>query len=182
MSEVSYLNIILDLMIKHANIIIALFTAIAGVSAAFAARATWKYTKETKKIANASENSAKETEKIVMAQIINQIRDSFSSPEMSVAIKSLTDLKKEIGVHYPSNITLAKMIDEHRRNYVHLFHKLKILIDSNCISQDFIKKIIYSDEIDLLLNIVEPLEKEKNPKYDKSTFDTFRNIFKREDS
>jgi hypothetical protein len=180
--EVSFLNLILNFMIKQANIIIAIFTAIAAVSAAVSARATWKYTRETEKIAKSAENSAKETEKIVMAQIINQIRDSFSSPEMSIAMNSLKDLKSDNGVHYPSNITLANMIDEHRRIYSHLFHKLKILLDSNCISEDFINKIIYQDEVYLLLNIVEPLEQEKNPDYNKSTFETFRKIFERKDS
>lgn len=138
--------------------------------------------------------TAKETRKIVLAQIINDIRDQFSTKQIDECINALKrykNLHEDIDAEFRSGLALIEQrnmevpeieIDNYRRMYSYIFHKLAILLDGKCIDNGFIKKIIYPDEIDILLNIVEPLEKAKarflNKDYNPKTFDTFRKLFR----
>lgn len=160
---------------------LALITAIGAALAAYAA---WK--------------SAKETKKIVLAQIINDIRDQFNSSDLGDCIKKLNNYRchhgQDIEDQFFAGLALAERpdngigpteeidVDRCRRIYSHIFHKLKILLDSGCIDIIFIKKIIYRDEVDLLLNIIEPLERTKaqfiKKEFNSATFDAFREIFR----
>ncbi len=59
----------------------------------------------------------------------------------------------------------------------HYFHQIKALLDCGVVDENFVKKLVKSDQVDTLLDIVEPLEKAKSEDYDHSTFDLFRKLY-----
>jgi hypothetical protein len=157
-----------------------LLAFIAAIAASIAAFASWR--------------TAEETKKLVLAQIINDIRDQFATKQLEECIKELANyrnLHENFEDQFYAGLALSRYagseepeleIDNCRRMYSHIFHKLIILLNTNCIDKEFIKKIIYADEVDILLNIVEPLEKAKakfleKEDYNHTIFDIVRKIF-----
>ena len=132
--------------------------------------------------------SAKETKKTVLAQILAQIVDSYGSSEMLSGMLSLRnwqeqngpDFAKKFGLLRRVNYFAVKAIDEDRRRYSHHFHKIRILLNSGVVSKTFVRKVVSSDQVAVLLEVVEPLEKE-SPYYKSLTFDTFRKIYHKDD-
>ncbi len=151
--------------------VIALIGALGAVGAALAA---WK--------------SANETRKTVLAQIVLQITSTYSSSDMGESVKRLHDWKRkhpqdfaelfEKGLREPNNIT--EQLDEDRRRVSHYFHQIRVMLDCGVVDEKFLKKLIKPDQVDTLLDVVEPLEKAKNPDYDHSTFDLFRSMYRKE--
>jgi hypothetical protein len=152
----------------------ATVAGIAAIGAGIAAFASWR--------------TAKETKNLVLAKIINDIRDQFDSPEIFECKAVLLESRIEQGEGKIAKIlTMQQMIyqgkdqrnkafSEFVRIYYNLFHKIKILLDTNCINSEILKKVILLDELDLLFNIVEPLVKD-HPEYDHLIFETYRKIF-----
>jgi hypothetical protein len=176
--------------IATGEFIISLGTLLTAIFTAVVAGASWYSARETYKIAKSAEGSSKETKKIVLAQIINTIRDQFSSPELREYIDYLNTHKSMIldylvvrcnenPLNYKDHVSEA--IDNYRRSYAHIFHKLILLLSTQCIDEKFLKKIIYRDEVKLLIDVVEPLEiakaKSINKEYNSETFDTIRRIY-----
>jgi hypothetical protein len=136
--------------------------------------------------------SAKATRKTVLAQIVIQITSVYGSEEMGESIKRLHAFKhkyKEGSDDIFSELlnrpekemrTYAKQLDGDRRRVSHYFHQIKSLLDCRVVDENFVKKLIKSDQVDTLLDVVEPLEKAKKTDYDHSTFDTFRRIYHKE--
>lgn len=153
--------------------IIALIGSLGAVGAALAA---WQ--------------SAKETQKTALAQILMQIMDAYSSPEMLSGILNLrnwqqqhgSDFSKKFGEMRRSNYSKIEQIDKDRRRYSHHFHKINRLLDSGIVNESFVKKVISPGQVDFLLEVIEPLEEALNPNYDHSTFDTFRRIYNKDDA
>ena len=133
--------------------------------------------------------SAKETQKTVLAQILIQITDAYSSPEMLSGMLNLRNWQQQHGLDFAtkfgemrrSNYSKVEPIDKDRRRYSHHFHKIRLLLDSGVVSESFVKKVVSSDQVDFLLEVIEPLERELNPSYDHSTFDTFRRLYRKDD-
>ncbi len=132
--------------------------------------------------------SAKATRKTVLAQIVMQITSAYSAPDMGESVKRLHDWRNkhpqdfaqlfEKGMREPNNIT--DQLNEDRRRVSHYFHQIKSLLDCGVVDEDFVKKLVQPDQVDTLLDVVEPLEKAKDPNYDHSTFDSFRKIYRKE--
>jgi hypothetical protein len=133
--------------------------------------------------------SATETRKTALAQIVIQITSTYSSSDMGESVKNLHNWKKKHpedfaqlfnkGLAEPNNIT--KQLDEDRRRVSHHFHQIEAMLDCGVIDEDFVRKLVKPDQVNTLLDIVEPLEKVKNPDYDHSTFDSFRRIYPKGD-
>ena len=149
----------------------AIIAAIGAVIAAFGA---WR--------------SASETRKAAQAQIVIKITSTYSSTEMFESVKRLHNFKRkwepEFGEVFkqllqnknvdPDYIT---QVDTDRRRVSHFFYQVKVLLDCCVVDENFVKKLIKPDQVETLLDVVEPLEKAKNTDYDYSTFDTFRKIY-----
>lgn len=133
--------------------------------------------------------SAKETQKTVLAQILIQITDTYSSPEMLSGMLNLRKWQQQYGSNFAeefgemrrSDYSKIEQIDKDRRRYSHHFHKIRLLLDSGVVSKSFVKKIVSFGQVDFLLEVIEPLEGALNPNYDHSTFDTFRRIYHKDD-
>ncbi len=152
--------------------------ALAALGAVVAAIGSWK--------------SAHETRKTSLAQILLQITDAYGSEEMNESIKRLYAHKDKYDEDFArvfsqllsskekEQSTYAKQLDGDRRRVSYYFHQIKSLLDCGVIDENFVRKLVKSDQVDTLLDIVEPLEKARNEDYDHSTFDTFRRIYCKE--
>ena len=153
---------------------------LSAVGVAAAAVFAWRSSKAAGKSVEATENTVK-------AQIVFQITSNYSSAEMGASVKNLHDWESIHGVDSKKEFdeglrgkgdTDAKRLDGDRRRVAHYFHQIKNLLDCRVIDENFVKKLVKPDQIDTLLDIVEPLAEVKDPDYDHSTFDTFRRIYR----
>jgi len=148
----------------------AVITAIGAVAAAIGA---WR--------------SASETRKTSLAQILMQIMDAYSSPEMLGGMIRLRNWQeahqKDFATKFaemrndPDEYAKIKQEDEDRRRYAHHFYKIWRLFGSGLVNKKFVKKVVSHGQVDFLLEIVEPLENAMNPSYELSTFNFFRNLY-----
>ncbi len=155
---------------------------LSAVGVATAAVFAWRSSK-------AAGKSAEATEKTVLAQIVIQITDTYSSPDMDEAIKYLHNWKDGHGTEFAKIFSNrlaegghsdAEQLDKHRRRYSHHFHQIKTMLDCEVVNEDFVGKLVKPSQVDTLLDVVEPLEKAKGLDYDHSTFDLFRRIYRKE--
>jgi len=157
--------------------LVALIGSLGAVGAALAA---WRSAK-------AAQQSAEETRKTGLAEIIIQITDTYSSPEMLSGMIDLrswkdrhqTDFAKKFAEMRNDRDEYAKIeqLDKDRRRYSHHFHQIRIMLDSGVVNESFVKQLVSPEQVDFLLEVVQPLEEAINPNYDHSTFDTFRRIY-----
>jgi len=148
-----------------------LIALIGSLGAAAAATAAWK--------------SARETRKTSLAQIVMQIMAIYSSTEMFDAMKNLRwhqehtpDFAKKFGNETFNSVTIGT-IDHNRRFIAHYFYRLRLLLETNLVDERFIRQVVTSDQVEFLLEIVEPLDKARNPDYDTSMYVAFRRMFPR---
>jgi hypothetical protein len=131
--------------------------------------------------------SARATEKTGLAQILMQITDAYSSPEMLSGMLNLLKWQNEHQKDFAAKFAEVrrdkgeyakiKNLDEDRRRYSHHFHKIRLLSNRGLVNKSFVKKVASREQVDFLLEVIEPMERAMNPKYDHSTFDFFRNIY-----
>ena len=132
--------------------------------------------------------SAKSTKKTVLAQIVMQITSTYSSDEMFESVKKLHNWKRGQGTEFAKVFanrlkerghTDAEQLDGDRRRVSHYFHQIRALLDCGVVNENFVKELVKPDQVDTLLDVVQPLAEAKDPKCDKSTFDLFRKIYRR---
>ena len=164
---------------------------VSALGVATAAVFAWRSSKVAQESAKAANKSAEATENTVKAQIVIQITSTYSSPEMFESVKRLHDFKRkwepEFGKIFQQLLENKKhdpkytaQVDADRRRVSHYFHQISAMLDCGVIDEDFVKKLVKPDQVDTLLEVVEPLEAAKNLDYDHSTFDTFRRIYRKE--
>ena len=136
--------------------------------------------------------AAKQTKNSMLAQILMAVTDSYSSEDMLEGMMILRKWKDDCGNDFAvqfgnkrkDDYANVERVDKARRRYSHFFNKIKMLDDSKIIGNRFIKRICTADQVLFLLEVVEPLEKEieveGNKTYDKTIFDFFRELFKKE--
>jgi len=154
---------------------------LAGVIvAAVAAIAAWRSSKAAGKSVEATKNTVK-------AQIVMLITGTYGSEKMFESIKKLHDWRRGHGEKFAEVFgsrlkekghTDAEQLDGDRRRVSHFFHQIRAMLDCEVVDENFVKKLIKSNQVDTLLDVVEPLAKAKDPEYDHSTFDTFRRIYR----
>lgn len=113
-----------------------------------------------------------------------QIMATYSSPEMFDAMKNLRwhqehtpDFATRFGSGKDLNSATIGKVDLDRRLVAHYFHRLRLLLDTKLVDEKFITKVVTRDQLEFLLEIVEPLDRARHPDYDTSTYDTFRRMF-----
>ena len=149
---------------------IALIAVLSAVAAAIAA---WR--------------SASATEKSAKAQILLHITSSYASSEMGEAVKTLhffkknhNDFAEKFSKSLKARDKWAVDHDVDRRRIVHYFHQIYALVNGEVIYDSLVKVFIKLDQVKTLLYVIEPMDKTINPNYDTSTFNYFRNLYKRE--
>lgn len=151
-------------------------TFIAAIAALFAA---W----EAKKTAEATLKTAEETRYSYLWELFIQIPDAFRSEEIEKSIKDLKYWNETHGQNLP-RIFVEKRSDpsfesleKYTMKYILLFYKIYLLLDAGIIDEGFVKIVVPRECIEILLNIVEPLQKVIDPNYNKLMFDAFRKIY-----
>jgi hypothetical protein len=133
------------------------------------------------------------------AQLLILIREEYASPEMRDHIRALYRFR----ARHPADFETAfrdqyrmacsessrepvemRQVDEARRAYSHLFvHRIGRLLDTSLIDEAFVQKLAGADELQLLLEVVEPLEralaKAEDREYNPAAFEPFSRILAR---
>jgi hypothetical protein len=111
------------------------------------------------------------------ANIILNLTDSFSSQEMNDAMKSLKDsvqfLLSGDSQRLPQSITV---FDQKRRLITHHFFKIFLLRKNNVIDDKILKTLAQEEDVQYLLEYIEPLETAINKNYNREMFDMYRNL------
>ncbi len=124
----------------------------------------------------------RENRRMVFAQVILQVTRDYASSEMLKGAKSLNQFRSKYGKRYAAvfakGVKEGRFIkeDNARRLFSHHFHQLRLLLDTGVLPKRFVRRIPSKYQVNYLLEMVEPLEKALNPKYNPSTFKVFRGM------
>jgi hypothetical protein len=132
--------------------------------------------------------SARATKKTSLGQILMEIADAYASPEMlegMLTLRQFKDISDRSGDDFAQefvslrtiNYQLIEEVDQGRRRYSHHFHKIRQLLDSKLVKKNFVRKVVTQEQVNFLVEVIEPLERAINPQYDHRTFDIFRNLY-----
>jgi len=114
------------------------------------------------------------------ANIILNLTDSFSSQEMNDAMKSLKDSLQQVLAGdvkgFPQSVTV---FDQKRRLITHHFFKIFLLRKNKVIDDKILKNITQEEDIQLLINYIEPLETVINKNYNREMFDMYHDLLDR---
>ena len=146
-------------------------TAVAAIMAALATIAAWR--------------SVKATEKSSSAQVIIQLTDSYASEEMLSGMMTLqtfknrhkTDFARAFDDKRRTSYPDVKEEDEARRRYSHHFHKIYLLYATGLVDKTFVSRIVPKNQVEFLLEVIEPLEDAIGPDYDRTSFDFFHGLY-----
>ena len=163
------------LIVQLIVVLILLVTAIiAGISARASRRA-----------AAATEKSAESTLAALRMQCFAQLLDAYSSPKMLTDMLALvrwkdkhpSDWAEKYGKMVNDVDEREKVLEVHeaRRHYAHHFYKIKLMYEEGYLDENLLSKLATPDQINFLLDTVEPLEKNLNPNYNDSTYRFFEN-------
>jgi len=128
-----------------------------------------------------------------LAQIIIQLTTAYAQPEMLAGMLNLRNFKERFEENFAgvfgqlegSDPDYFKRLNEDRRRFSHHFSTIFLLLDTGVIDIEFLKKLVRpgtDDQIDFLLEVIEPLEKEINPSYDPRMFVRFQEIYQKKSS
>jgi hypothetical protein len=70
----------------------------------------------------------------------------------------------------------ALIVNASRRRVSHFFSSIADLYNANLVPEQLKKLLIDLDGLDVFYNVVEPLERELNPDYNRTPFDTLRKL------
>ena len=142
--------------------------------------------------ARAAKVSAEETKKNVLAQVIMQVMDAYSSPEMYEAMTRLgkfkedcgTD-KKDFGEEYKklrsADAHGFEVISQFRRRCSHFFNKIYVMLMQEVTEEEFVRDVVSHDAATFLFDVVKPLEiahaSIRGKKHNEDMFKRFERIF-----
>ena len=130
--------------------------------------------------------SARATKRATQAQLLLRFLEEYSNPKMSKALVQLRKWKATLDlgtttfeqfVKYKDSWgVLEKRVNSARRQVKYYFVKALRLHQEGLITQQLLQVICNVDGIDLLYDVVEPLERELNPDYEKEAFIQLREV------
>ena len=152
--------------------IVLILTAITAIAAAFSAIGAWL--------------SARATKLTSEAQLFSRFMEEYGAYEMVTALRNLRNWKAENGDEFEekwrkaldNSESQAHEVDKSRRLVKFYFLKALRLYTSGFVSKKFLKQVISVDGINILFEIVEPLEYALNPAYNKSNFKKLKTLCK----
>lgn len=144
--------------------------AVSAVGAMIAAVASWL--------------SARATTRAAEAQLFSSQYSDYGQAEMLTALRVLrmwrADNGEEFAKKWKSGLdahdSSSSDADIARRHVKFYFFRALRTYEAGFISKKFLKEIGNVDGINILFDIVEPLEAQLNAKYDKASFDKLRRI------
>jgi len=128
--------------------------------------------------------SANATRKAAEARLLLSFLESYSDPEMLQALRELRqwradkaeDFAKKWRAAMDALDTSAQVVDRARRKVKgYFFHALR-LYEAGYTSEHFLREVASVDGVNILYDIVEPLERALNPEYDKERFQRIRDL------
>lgn len=128
--------------------------------------------------------SARETRKVAEAQLLLNFLEDYSTPEMLGALRLLRNWKAQAGDEFEekwrkkieANESMAHEVDQARRKVKgHFFNALR-LHEAGYVGKQFLLEVASVDGLNILYDIVEPLEYALNPAYDSSRFERIMKI------
>lgn len=128
--------------------------------------------------------SARSTLSATEAQLFSRFMEEYSAPQMLTALRKLRNWEAKHGTKFEEEYRKglekgdpnAHEVDQARRHVKFYFLKALRLYEARLVKQRFLKEVAAVDGINILYDIVEPLEYALNPAYNKSKFDQLRKI------
>src|SRR5262249_33874912 len=116
--------------------------------------------------------------------LILKFRDQYATNEMLIDLRKLREWQDKHGPNFAAtwrdkfrqNDEEALIVDASRRRVSHFFSSIVDLRDAGLVPKRTEKLLTDFDGLDLLYSVVEPLERELNPGYDKTRFDKLREL------
>lgn len=145
-------------------------TALSAMGALGAALAAWR--------------SARATTLAAEAQLFSVHYADYGTAEMLRALRVLRMWKSENGDEFEvkwkraldANDPKAHEVDQARRQVRFYFFRALRLYEANYVSKRFVEELAAVDGINILYDIVEPLEYALNARYDNSRFEKLRSL------
>jgi hypothetical protein len=158
--------------------IMAIAACASAVAAAVSACFSWRSSR-------AAASAAATAVNVAATNLILKFRDQYASNEMQIDLHNL-------GAWYDKydSSTFAKIwheerqqgdkealvVNASRRRVSHFFSTIADLHNANLVPEQLKKLLIDFDGLDVFYSVVEPLERELNPGYNKTPFDTLRKL------
>ena len=100
----------------------------------------------------------------------------------------LREFKEKHGKDFASKFISLKESDkaqydtlnEDRRRFSHYFHTIDVMLDTGVMDEKFLQKLVRpgdKDQVDFLLEVIGPLEKEINSRYNTNMFVRLQEIY-----
>jgi hypothetical protein len=112
------------------------------------------------------------------SNIILNITESFSDPKMNLAMKDLKKSEKLKKDEIEKELKYFNF-DNNRRMVTHHFFKIYLLYESGVINKKLLRIVAQKEDVELLINCVERIEKINNEHYNRSMFDLYRSLLKK---
>ncbi|MBL7126236.1 MAG: hypothetical protein ISS58_03365 [Dehalococcoidales bacterium] len=155
--------------------VIALITLVAAIAA-------WR-------AANAAKQSAAESHRTAVSQVIAQVTNNYASNEMLHGMMRLRSWKDKYGDNFASEFYSklnnkeeeAIILNEDRRRFSHHMNQIRLLFKRGVLEEDDVRELATCgkfSQVGFLLEVVKPLEEVINPDCDHSLFEFFDNLCK----
>lgn len=152
-----------------ANVTLVL-TSLSALGALGAAVAAWR--------------SARATTRAAEAQLFSAHYAAYGEPEMLRSLRVLRQWKSDNGDEFEvkwkksldANEDSAHEVDQARRKVKFYFFQALRLYEAGYVSKKFLKEVAAVDGVNILYDIVEPLEYALNPRFDSSRFEKLRKL------
>jgi hypothetical protein len=109
------------------------------------------------------------------ANIILNLADSFSSQGMNDAMKNLKDNEEHIKT-IDHEVFQNTIYDQNRRKVTHHFFKMYLLKRNNIIDDKILKTVAQKEDVQFLVEHIEPMEQKINKDYNREMFDFYHNL------
>jgi hypothetical protein len=133
------------------------FAAVSAVAGAVAALAAW--------------NAATEARRATQGQFVTSLRREYASPAM------LADIELVKSWIAGSPITTDGELDNARRRISHHFQNIVALANAGLLAEQFLPVVVTKDEADLFCGIIQEMERQISPSYDRSAFDRLDRLY-----
>jgi hypothetical protein len=128
--------------------------------------------------------SSRTAENVAATTLVQRYRDQYASDQMLTDLRNLRAWYDKFGSKFAEtwqeklkqNDKQARIVDCSRRRVSSFFFAILDLHDARLVPKRIEKLLADFDGFDLLYSVVEPLERELNPKYDKIRFDRLRTL------
>jgi hypothetical protein len=147
--------------------VIAAVEALATVAAAFIAALA---AREARNATREARNAVIETRRASQVQIVGSLLDAYAELEILTAIKMVESWNEK-------RITPDSEIDRARRRVAHHFQKIAHFAKSKLLDEDMLRIVATKEQVALYCQVIEPMENQINPDYDRSSFDILADLY-----